>query len=182
MIRNGVHNVNKELKSQRLDDKYKAILERYLTCSTTTTLTETSIPTVISCQDSCPAEEGTHHIPNLDDTEFNLCGLHKIRINISLQQQFPTLDVDIRNKPQYRKLLSNMITSNRSESMKADFKAKTNCARIDLENFVVLLQFIERRSFLLRLTGDEYRSFIDPNEESQVKRFIINMEYQRWIS
>ena len=127
MIRNGAHNVNKELhkrfkhrtlnaiKSQRLADKYKAILERYLTCSTITTLTETSIPAVISCQDSCPAEEGTHHIPNLDDTEswkalataeLNLGGLQKIRINISLQQQFPTLDVDIimriRNKPQYQ--------------------------------------------------------------------------------
>ena len=59
MIRNGVHNVNKELhkrfkhrtlnaiKSQRLADTYKAILERYLTRSATTTLTETSIPTVI---------------------------------------------------------------------------------------------------------------------------------------
>ena len=203
MIRNGVHNVNKELhkrfkhrtlnaiKSQRLADKYIAILERYLTSSTITTLTETSIPTLISCQDSCPAEEGTHHIPSLDDTEswkavataeLNLGGLHKNRINISLQQQFPTLDVDIimriRNKPQYRKLLSNMITSD----VKADFKAKTSCARIELENVVGLLQFVEGRRFLLRLTDDEFISLVDPKEESEVKRSIINMEYQRWIS
>ena len=203
MIRNGVHNVNKELhkrfkhrtlnaiKSQRLADKYKAILERYLTSSTITTLTETSIPTLISCQDSCPAEEGTHHIPSLDDTEswkalataeLNLGGLHKNRINISLQQQFPTLDMDIimriRNKPQYRKLLSNMITSD----VKADFKTKTSCARIELENVVGLLQFVEGRRFLLRLTDDEFISLVDPKEESEVKRSIINIEYQRWIS
>ena len=83
MIRNGLHNVNKELhkrfkhrtlnaiKSQRLADKYKAKLERYLTCSATTTLTETSNPATISCQDSGPAEERIHHlpIPNLHDTE-----------------------------------------------------------------------------------------------------------------
>ena len=81
MIRNGVHNVNKELhkrfkhrtlnaiKSQRLADKYKAILERCLTCSATA-LTETSIPTVISCQDSGPAKERNHHLPNLDYTEL----------------------------------------------------------------------------------------------------------------
>ena len=199
MIRNGVHNVNKELhkrfkhrtlnavKSQRLADKYKAILERYLNCSATTTPTETSNPT-----DSGPAEERIHHlpIPNFDDTEswkataeLNLGGLHKNRINVSLQQQFPTLNVDIiirriRNKPQYLKLLSNMITSD----LKADFKAITSCARIDLENVVGLLQFIERRRFLLRLADDEFISLFDPNEESEVKRSIINMEFQRWIS
>ena len=71
-----------------------------------------------------------------------------------------------------------MITSD----VKADFKAKTSCAKIDLENVVGLLQFVERRRFLLRLTDDVFRSLIDPNEESEVKRSIINMEYQRWIS
>ena len=72
-----------------------------------------------------------------------------------------------------------MITSD----VKVDFKATTSCTRIDLENVVGLLQFIERRRFLLRLTDDEFRSqFIDPNEESEVRRSIINMEYQRWIS
>ena len=51
-----------------------------------------------------------------------------------------------------------------------------------MENAIGLLQFIERRRFLLRLTDDEFISLIDPNEESEVKRSIINMEYQRWIS
>ena len=81
----------------------------------------------------------------------------------------------IRNKPQYRKLLSNTITSD----VKADFKAITSCSRIYFEKIGGLLQFIERRMFLLQLTDDEFRSLIDPIEESEVKRFIINMEYQK---
>ena len=32
------------------------------------------------------------------------------------------------------------------------------------------------------MTDDEFISLVDPNEESEVKRSIINMEYQRWIS
>ena len=71
-----------------------------------------------------------------------------------------------------------MITSD----VKADFKAKTSCLRIELENVVGLLQFNERRRFLLRLTDDEFISLVDPKEESEVKRSIITMEYQRWIS
>ena len=178
MIRNGIHNVNKEIherfkhstlnaiKSQRLADKYKAILERYLTCSTITTLTETSIPTVNSCQDSCPAEEGTHHITNLDDTEswkalakteLNLGRLHKNRINISLQQQLPTLDVDIimrtRNKPQYRKLLSNMITSD----VKADFKAKPVAQELIWKKLFVCYSSLKEEGFYWRMTSS-YRS------------------------
>ena len=116
MIRNGVYNVNKELhkrfkhktlnviKSQGLADKYKAILEKYLTCSATTVLTETSNPTIISCQDSDPAEERIHHlpVPNIHDTESwkTLANepwriKKKNRINISLQQHFPILDMDV---------------------------------------------------------------------------------------
>ena len=198
MIRNGIHNVNKELhkrfkhrtlnaktktiKSQRLADKYKAILERYLTCSATTYLDLKSnnhlMPRFRSCwgknsSSSCSTES----LKALATEELNLGGVQKNRINISLQHQVPTLDMDvimrIRNKPQFRKLLSNMITSD----VKADFKAITSCARIDLENVVGLLQFIERRMFLLRLTDDESRSLIGPNEENEVNRSIINMEY-----
>ena len=47
-----------------------------------------------------------------------------------------------------------MITSD----VKTDFKAITSCARIYLENVIGLLQFIERKRFLLRLADDEYRS------------------------
>ena len=51
-----------------------------------------------------------------------------------------------------------------------------------MENVVGLLQFIERGRLQVRLADDEFRSLIDHIEESEVKRSIINMEYQRWIS
>ena len=115
MIRNEWFNVNKELhkrfkhrtlnaiKSQRLADKYKAILEKHLTCSTITTLTETSIPTVnmprfMSCRgrNSSPSKPWRHRI--MESTGYGRIEpwwIAKNRISISFQQHFPTLDVDI---------------------------------------------------------------------------------------
>lgn len=94
-----------------------------------------------------------HTIMETTDRRRSECWrITKNQNNVSLQQKFPTLDVNvikkIRNKLQHRKLLSNMI----SPDVKAIYKATTSGAEIDLEKltnvFPILDQTWQRKSSL----------------------------------